>query len=465
MDLIPALNLQMVPAAPDVVAFTGAAGKTTTLLRLSAEIVARGKRVVATSTCQMSEGKVALFPAVVRVTDARLPLDELTKALAAHGQCLLIGAPFDSKNGPKGAAVAVELVEQAIALAADLNVGTILVEADGSRQRAVKAPSDREPVVPPSTTLLVPIVGFDALGRRLNEEYAHRPDRLGAVLDLPTDVELTRLTPEMVAQLVVHAEGGAKDLPTTAQLLPMLNRVDDSVHLASARLVAQCLIERGQSCLISRVGVADAEPIRERWAPATVVVLAAGESRRMGRPKQLEAVDGEAMVVRAVRVALQSGAQQVMVVLGAYADPVRNALTPLCAEASSRIHLLHNDEWQSGQASSVRAAVDALPSATQVALFMPVDQPFMTPVVLRNLLRRWRTGALLAAPRVDGQVRGAPALFDKRLWPHLRALDGDVGARAILQQQQAQLATVTVPPHFVRDIDSPADLDVVQSQN
>ncbi len=473
MNLITALNLQLTPATPDVVAFVGAAGKTTTLLRLSAEIVAQGGRVVATSTCQMSAAKAARFPAVVRVTDEHLPFVELAETLETHGQCLLIGPTFESKSGPKAAAVACAIVEQVVAQAASLNIGAILVEADGSRQRAVKAPSDREPVVPASTKLLVPIVGFDAMGRMLNEENAHRPERLRAVLGLPTasapddsapendtiaNGAAARLTPAMVARLVVHPAGGAKDLPEHARLLPMLNRVDDAVGVAAARLVAQQLTALGEPCLISRVGVAEAAPIRERWAPAAVVVLVAGESRRMGRPKQLEVVDGEAMVVRAVRVALQSGAQQVLVVTGAYAEQVSAALAPLCEQTPSRVQFAHNAAWRTGQASSVRVAVEKLPTCADVALFMPVDQPYLEPALLRGLLQLWRNGARLAAPLVDGQVRGAPALFERSLWSQLLVLEGDAGARSLLQQYRTEVATISTIPYIVRDIDSPADL-------
>ena len=102
------------------------------------------------------------------------------------------------------------------------------------------------------------------------------------------------------------------------------------------------------------------DAFRESGTPVAAVVLAAGQSRRMGRAKQLEVVDGEPMVVRAVRTALQSDVAQVIVVTGAYADAVTVVLAPVLQEVGNRLQLVHNPDWQTGQASSIRTAVQTL---------------------------------------------------------------------------------------------------------
>lgn len=188
------------------------------------------------------------------------------------------------------------------------------------------------------------------------------------------------------------------------------------------------------------------------------VVLAAGRSSRMGRAKQLEVVDGAPMVVRAVQTALASGADAVWVVTGAYAEAVTSLVEPLQQVAGSRLQIVHNPEWATGQASSVRAAIQALPPHCQAALFLPTDQPFAPPALLADLIAAWRAGALLAAPTVEGQPRGAPAIFDRALWPELLALEGDTGARPLLQRHRAALVTLPAMAEWLRDIDTPADL-------
>ncbi len=188
------------------------------------------------------------------------------------------------------------------------------------------------------------------------------------------------------------------------------------------------------------------------------IVLAAGRSSRMGRAKQIEVVDGAPMVVRAVNVVLQSDVTAVWVVTGAYAAEVTAALSSLQGFHGARLHLVHNQEWETGQASSVRAAVLALPADIDAALFLPVDQPFVPPILLQQLIAAWQQGAPLAAPSLDGQPRGAPAIFDRSLWGELLALGGDVGARPLLQRHRAELVTVPAEATWLRDIDTPADL-------
>lgn len=214
----------------------------------------------------------------------------------------------------------------------------------------------------------------------------------------------------------------------------------------------------------------------EPSAAVVAVVLAAGQSSRMGRAKQIEVVDGEPMVVRAVRTALQSDVTQVMVVTGAYVEAVTAVLASCLHEAGSRLRLIHNSEWQTGQASSIRTAIQTLSSPRQsseeqgfaasaaermrvnAVIFLPTDQPFVPPALLQQLIHTWRLGARLVAPLVDGQPRGAPALFDRSLWPELLALQGDVGARPLLQKYRAEIETIPTPAQLLRDIDTPQDL-------
>lgn len=188
------------------------------------------------------------------------------------------------------------------------------------------------------------------------------------------------------------------------------------------------------------------------------VVLAAGRSSRMGRAKQLEVVDGAPMVVRAVQTALASQADRVLLVTGAYAEAVLALVAPLQRAVGERLQVVHNAAWATGQASSVRTAVQALPPSCQAALFLPTDQPFAPVALLDDLIAAWRAGAVLAAPAVDGQPRGAPALFDRRLWPELLALEGDTGARPLLQRHRSNLITIPAMADWLRDIDTPADL-------
>ena len=205
------------------------------------------------------------------------------------------------------------------------------------------------------------------------------------------------------------------------------------------------------------------EEAQTRSGSVAAVILAAGRSSRMGHAKQVAVVEGTPMVVRAVTVALACGADTVWVVTGAYGAAVEAVLASLCQQ-HGQLRLLDNEAWATGQASSVQNAIKALPEETAAVLFLPVDQPFLPVSLLRELIRGWQAGALLAAPAVDGQVRGAPAIFDRSLWPELLQLSGDMGARPLLQRHADQLHEVPAAAAWLRDIDTPEELAAVNDR-
>lgn len=184
----------------------------------------------------------------------------------------------------------------------------------------------------------------------------------------------------------------------------------------------------------------------------------------MGRPKQLETIGGEPMVVRAVRTALAGDAAEVLVITGAYADRVAEVLRPLQAVASDRLRVIANPQYASGQASSVRTAIQALDPRCEAVLFLLVDQPFVTQALLQRLIAAWRAGAPLAASMARDEVRGAPAIFDRSLFPELLQLTDDTGARPLLQRHREKMARIPATADELRDIDTPDDLAGVRTE-
>jgi len=466
MDTLRAFGLTGEPARPDVVAFVGGGGKSSAMFHLARCLAARGHRVVLSTTTHISAEQAAANRAVAVATDACFPPAQLTTQLNAYNQCLLVGSsPVPARSSETIPGVTPQQIDALVAQANALQLAAVLIEADGSRRRPFKAPATHEPVLPSATTLVVPVLGLDGVGRIIDERHAHRPQQVRAALGLGR-TEAVRLSPALAAQLLMSAQGGARSVPPSARLLPLLNQADGPIQRATARLIAHHLAWRGYPCLIGALQGAltpqpdleTAEPIQERWGPVAVVVLAAGRSSRMGRPKQLEPIAGQALITHAVQNALHSGAQRVLVVTGAYATAVNQCLDSLPPDAVRRLQRVHNSYWESGQSSSVRSAIHALPAECGAAIFMPVDQPYVPPHLLRQLQRHWQRGALLAAPAVNGTPRGAPALFDRSLWPELLKLRGDVGGRSLLQTHRAELATVPTPASRLHDIDTPTDL-------
>ena len=111
----------------------------------------------------------------------------------------------------------------------------VLIKADGARTRLLKAPNDEEPQVPRSTDVLVPVASVRAVGKPLRSEYVHRPERVGALTGLSED---DRIEPSDIVTVLSHEDGGLKDCPDAARVVPLLNMIDDDGLETTARSIA-----------------------------------------------------------------------------------------------------------------------------------------------------------------------------------------------------------------------------------
>ena len=187
------------------------------------------------------------------------------------------------------------------------------------------------------------------------------------------------------------------------------------------------------------------------------VVLAAGESSRLGRPKQLVEYRGRSLIRGAVEAALGAGCSPVVVVLGAQAERVRQEIEPLDVRA------VVNPAWREGMAASVRAGIaeiEATAGEVEAVVLTGCDQPHLSADVLRRLLEAYRgredPAASMAACDYAGTL-GSPALFARTEFARLLALDGDRGARGLLRAEDERVIRICWP-EGARDVDVPEDL-------
>jgi len=185
-----------------------------------------------------------------------------------------------------------------------------------------------------------------------------------------------------------------------------------------------------------------------------LVLLAAGASRRMGRPKQLLPIDGRPLLRLVTERALRAPVSPVVVVLGAHADEIGPVLTGL------PVHRVSNPEWEEGLGSSVRAGVEAaLQLAPDLAglIILPADQPELPALHLENLITRFRQGGCSLVASLTGDRRVPPVLFGAAWFDWLRQLTGDAGARDLLRENRPEFATVPLVSNA--DLDTPEDYD------
>ncbi len=188
------------------------------------------------------------------------------------------------------------------------------------------------------------------------------------------------------------------------------------------------------------------------------MILAAGQSTRFGGAKQIALFRGRPLVSYAINTALSVAqhASPVRIVTGAHHKEVEEITAPLL-DGHTNLELCHNSAWASGLATSLQAGLQSFPcggSTVEAVIFMLGDQPFVSAKLISALRERWCSGWEMAAPAQAGRLLGAPALFARNWWPAIERLQGDKGARQVLEQHRSQVGLVEVDSDCLIDIDT-----------
>jgi molybdenum cofactor cytidylyltransferase len=193
--------------------------------------------------------------------------------------------------------------------------------------------------------------------------------------------------------------------------------------------------------------------------PSAGLVLAAGSSRRMGRPKQLLAIDGRPLLEVVVAHVCASRLDEVLVILGAAADEIRSRVD------LGRGRVLINPDHASGMASSLRAGLAALGPDVDRVMVILGDQPEIGGGLIDRLLDLQQQSGLPAAALSFNGLLHPPVVLERQLWGDLMDLEGDVGCRAVIRARPelvAKLSSGDDLKHPV-DLDTPEDYRRLQS--
>ena len=309
----------------------------------------------------------------------------------------------------------------------------LLIEADGSRQKPLKAWADHEPPIPSFAEMVVGVVGLAGIGKPLGDEFIHRPEIFSELSGLKMDEIVTS---EALMRVLTHFDGGQKNIPVGARKVILFNQADTPELQAVAQSMTQVLLSSFHSVIVSSLTQGMIFATHE---PVAGIILAAGESTRYGRPKQLLDWKGQPFVRAVAKTALEAGLSPVVVVTGANAGQVEEVVRDL------NVMIVRNEEWKSGQGSSIKAGILSLtPVSLPVgegigaAIFLLVDQPQVNVSILRALVERHAEGLYpVVAPMVIDQ-RANPVLFDRVTFQDLMTLKGDVGGRAIFHKHRVE---------------------------
>ncbi len=435
------------------VALVGAGGKTTALFRLARSLNEAGEPVIVIATTHLHVDQIRLADSHWTGTRPE-ELSALEDNL--HGVMLVTG-PMD---GDRMVGLDNNTISWLRAICGYHHL-PLLIEADGARRRPIKAPAEHEPAIPEFVETVIVVAGMDGLGKLLTDEYVHRPE----IFSRLSGLELGEtITPEALTRVLTHPAGGLKNIPTETRRVALLNQADAPELQAQAKTLAEKLLPAFQSVVVASLQQSRIYAVCE---PVAGIILAAGESKRFGQPKQLLDWHGKPFVRQVAETALAAGLSPVVVVTGANAEQVEAVVQDL------PVSVAHNAAWHTGQSSSLRAGLRALQPPSLLldtspvsvgkkggwvgaAIFLLADQPQVTPTVLRALVERHSLDlSPIVVPQVHGQ-RANPVLFDQITFPDLMSLTGDVGGRAIF----SKFPITYLPWHdeiLLADIDTPED--------
>jgi probable selenium-dependent hydroxylase accessory protein YqeC len=219
-----------------VISLVGSGGKTTIMFALARELVSLGKRIVTTTTTRILIPTNQQSSHLVLGTEEAVIIDEVRHKINIYQHVTVASRKFDDFK-LKG--IEPELVDK---LADNKNISHIIVEADGSAGRPLKAPNDSEPVIPSRTSLVIAVGGVDGLGGAFNEDIVFRSQNASVLLDEPLG---QIITVGLASRLLAHPQGIIKGTPEKAQIVYFINKLKSESSLPQARELARLILETG----------------------------------------------------------------------------------------------------------------------------------------------------------------------------------------------------------------------------
>ncbi len=325
----------------------------------------------------------------------------------------------------------------------------LLVEADGARNRPLKAPYPHEPVISEEGNVVV-LIGSEVLGERLDPDMVYGYENILKVLrkDAPFI-----LGAEELANLVVHPEGYMKGVHNKKRLKVIFNKSESQEKRSFALECKRLLEKRGVDCkVISLLAKKEYEMC------LATLVLAAGTSSRMGRDKQTLSCGEMNFLEKTVSLYQDFG--EVSVVLGHNLDEI------MAQSSLPGVQIIENPNYRQGMGSSLVAGVQALQELKLDGIWITFcDMPHLKEETLAKLYQCVLANSnRIVLPSYEGR-RGHPAYVPADLFSELLAVQGDVGAREVLKRHEDRITFCPVLDQAViEDVDQKEILEHVRER-
>ncbi len=298
---------------------------------------------------------------------------------------------------------------------------------------------------------VIVVAGLSNLGKTLDEVHVFRPEKFAKISGIQLG---DRISPDSLKYFLCHEDGGLKRIPPGVRRILLLNQADRVESTSEIMRIANYCKEEFNIVLIGSIGLESPEPsINARVENSAGIILAGGGSTRMrGMSKPMLDFMGKSLLERAINTAQSAGLAPIIVVTGYQSDLVTESIRQM------DIEVVENLKWENGQSTSIQAGLSQLGDRCGAAVFMLVDQPFVSVELIQKLVDEHQTNLVpIIAPMVDDR-RANPVLFDRMTFAELMTLTGDTGGRAVMGHYNH----VWVPwldKRLLLDIDTQADLE------
>lgn len=420
----------------ELISFVGGGGKTSSIFRLAHELKARGKKVLVTTTTRIFVPEKGDFDELVIKSKPQHDIfNPVPGSITVLGKELL-------EEGEKLKGIDPFWLDSIFTSGC---FDYILVEADGSKQKSIKAPAVHEPVIPSSTTKTVGVIGLSVLNKNVDTEVF----RAEIFKKICGDNSVVNL--EQIFRLVTSPQGLFKNVPPDSEKYLFLNQLEGE-PLKKAAFLLLAMLEKADFYLDGFIAGSIKEgkfysyPLRQKIAG---IIMAAGFSRRMGQDKLLLKLDeGLLLVEKVVKEAAASDLDEVILV---YQNPVIQKIGEKYG-----VKTVFNPDAVKGQSASVQIGIKTCLPEMNGYMFLPGDMPFIDRKLINKLLKVFKNSTFpVIVPFYDGQP-GMPTIFSSSLKAELLEITGDEGGRSIIRKNPFRVKKVHIKEVFRGiDIDTP----------
>jgi len=441
---------------PSVIAFYGGGGKTSLIFALANELKLQGKKVLITTTTK-------IFPfAGLKTTffeEKNINRKILAKLLEEQNP-VIAGQRLSNDGKIEGFHI------NTITDLKSIGDTYILVEADGSKGKSIKGHAGYEPVLPDCADLITPVIGADILGASIVEENIHRVNIFRKTICRENEIKY--IDEHLTASTFAHMIKIGISMSPGARIKAVLNKSDKLSASANAAKIAAVMFNQYNIPELLVTAAREKYPVRyifkqnslNSLVKISAVILAAGESARMGRDKLSLPFKKHTILEETLKQLLAANIDQLVLVIKP-GDQLNHL------SKWDRVEIAVNHDYKQGQSSSLITGLNAVNNCSQGVLFALGDQPAITTSVYNLLLKSYSQKLkIVTLPLYNGK-RGNPVIFDRFLWSELVKLEGDVGGRNVIDKlAKEDLDPVDCDdPAVLIDVDTPDDYRYLHDKN